>query len=160
MIRGRGHVVARQVGPPGQLDRAVEERLLGLVGQRPGRRFQERAIELVADALDVAGLLGAQDVAGAADFQVAQGDLEAGPQLGELLDRLQPLDGVGRDRLVRLEQQVGVGPVLVAADPAAELVQVGQAVLVGLVDEDRVDVGDVQAALDDRRRDQDVELAG
>ncbi len=48
---------------------------------------------------------------------------------------------------------------LVAADPAAELVQVGQAVLVGLVDEDRVDVGDVQAALDDRRRDQDVELA-
>ena len=69
---GRGHVVAREIGPPAQLDRAIEERLLGLVGQRPGRRFQQRAIELVADALDVARLLGAQDVAGASDLQVAQ----------------------------------------------------------------------------------------
>ena len=86
-----------------------------------------------------------EDVARAADLQVAQGDLEPGPQLGELLDRLEPLDGVGRDRPVRFEQQVGIGPVLVPADPAAKLVQVGQAVLVGLVDEDRVDVGDVQA---------------
>ncbi len=80
-MRGRGHVVARQIGPPGQLDRAIEERLLGLVGQGPGRRFQQRAIELVADALDVARLLGPQDVAGAADLEVAQGDLEAGPEL-------------------------------------------------------------------------------
>ena len=46
---------------------------------------------------------------------------------------------------------------LVAAHAAAKLVQVGQAVVVGLVDEDRVGVGNVQAALDDRRRQQDVE---
>ena len=84
--------------------------------------------------------------------------LKPAPSCGELLDRLEPLDRVGRDRLVGFEQQVGVGAVLVAADPAAKLVQVGQAVLVGLVDEDRVDVGDVQAALDDRRGDQDVVL--
>ena len=51
-----------------------------------------------------------------------------------------------------------VGPVLVPAHPAAKLVQVGQAVLVGLVDEDRVGVGNVQPALDDRRRHQDVGL--
>ena len=61
--------------------------------------------------------------------------------------------------LVRLEQQVAVRPVLVAPDAAAELVQVGQAVVVGLVDEDRVGVGNVEAALDDRRRHEDVELA-
>ena len=85
--------------------------------------------------------------------------LNPAPKLGELLDRLEPLHGVGRHRLVRLEQQVRIGPVLVAADPAAKLVQVGQAVLVGLVDEDRVDVGDVQARLDDRGGDQDVVLA-
>ena len=68
------------------------------------------------------------------------------------------LTALGVTGLIRLEQQVGVRPVLVPADPAAKLVQVGQAVLVGLVDEDRVDVGDIQAALDDRRGDQDVEL--
>ena len=46
---------------------------------------------------------------------------------------------------------------LVAAHAAAQLVQVGQAVAVGLVDEDRVGVGNVQAALDDRRGQQQVE---
>ena len=49
---------------------------------------------------------------------------------------------------------------LVAADAAAQLVQVGQAVAVGLVDEDRVGVGNVQAAFDDRRGQQQVELVG
>ena len=49
---------------------------------------------------------------------------------------------------------------LVAAHAAAELVQVGQAVVVGLVDEDRVGVGDVEPALDDRRGHQQVGLAG
>ena len=88
----------------------------------------------------------------------AQGDLEARAERGEFFDRLQPLDRVGRDRLVRLEQQISISPVLVAADPAAELVQIGQAVFVSLVDEDRVHVGDIKPALDDRGRHQDVEL--
>ena len=48
---------------------------------------------------------------------------------------------------------------LVPPDAAAKLVQVGQAVAVGLVDEDRVGVGNVEAAFDDRRRQQDVGLA-
>ena len=48
---------------------------------------------------------------------------------------------------------------LVAAHAAAKLVQIGQPVAVGLVDEDRVGVGDVQPALDDRRGQQQVEAA-
>src|SRR3712207_8988807 len=59
-----------------------------------------------------------------------------------------PYTTLFRSGPVRFQQQVRIRPVLVPADPAAELVQVGQAVLVGLVDEDRVDVGDIQAALD------------
>jgi hypothetical protein len=39
----------------------------------------------------VAALLGAEQVAGAADLQVAGGDAEAGAQLGELAERLEPL---------------------------------------------------------------------
>ena len=58
------------------------------------------------------------------------------------------------------QQQVAVRPVFVAADAAAELVHVGQAVLVGLMDEDRVGVGDVEPAFDDRRADQHVGFAG
>ena len=43
-----------------------------------------------------------------------------------------------------------------AADTAAELVEIGQAVMIRLVDEDRVGVGDVEPALDDRRRQEDL----
>ena len=71
---------------------------------------------------------------------------------------LSRLAAVGRDRLVARQQQVAVGPVLVPPDAAAKLVQLGQAEAVGLVDEDGVAVGDVQARLDDRGADQDVGL--
>ncbi len=47
----------------------------------------------------------------------------------------------------------------VAPHAAAKLVQVGQPVAVGLVDEDRVGVGNVEAALDDRRGQQHVVAA-
>ncbi len=55
-----------------------------------------------------------------------------------------------------LVQQVGVGARGAAADAAAELVELRQAEAVGVVDDDRVDVGDVEAGLDDRRADEDV----
>ncbi len=48
---------------------------------------------------------------------------------------------------------------MAAAHAAAELVEVGQTVVVGLVDEDRVGPGDVEAALDDRGGQEDVDLA-
>ena len=67
------------------------------------------------------------------------------------------LAAAGREVLVRIDQQVAIGAVLVAAHAAAKLVQVGQPVAVRLVDEDRVGVGDVQPALDDRRGQQQVE---
>ena len=39
---------------------------------------EELAVEVEADLGDVAGLLGAEEVAGAADLEVAHGDFEAG----------------------------------------------------------------------------------
>ncbi len=107
----------------------------------------------------MAALLRAQDVAGPADFEVAHGDLEAGPQLGELLDGLQPPRRLRVDLTVPVQQQVRIRPVLVAAHAAPQLVQVGQPVVVRLVDEDGVGRRDVQPALDDRRRHQHVRLA-
>ena len=70
------------------------------------------------------------------------------------------LAALGVRGLFGIEQQVAVRAVLVAADASAELVQVGQAVPVGLVDENRVGVGNVEAALDDRGGHQHVEAAG
>ncbi len=47
---------------------------------------------------------------------------------------------------------------LVPPHSAAKLVQFAQAESVGVVDEDRVGIGNIQAAFDDRRADQDVRL--
>jgi hypothetical protein len=103
-------------------------------------------------------LLGAEDVAGPAQLQVAHGDLEPGPEVAVLLDRLEPLGRDRRHRAVGRQQQVAVRPVLPPADPAAELVQLAQPEPVGVVDDDRVRVRDVQARLDDGGRDEDVRL--
>ena len=56
-------------------------------------------------------------------------------------------------------QQVGVGAAVGAADAAAQLVELGEAVAVGAVDEEGVGARDVEAVLDDRGRDQHVGAA-
>jgi hypothetical protein len=53
-------------------------------------------------------------------------------------------------------EQVGVGLVVGAPDPAAQLVQLGQAEAVGAVDDDGVGGGDVDAGLDDGGAQQQV----
>ena len=56
--------------------------------QLPDRLGDDLAVEVEADGGDVAGLLGAEQVAGAADLEVAHGDLETRAQVGGLADRL------------------------------------------------------------------------
>jgi hypothetical protein len=48
---------------------------------------------------------------------------------------------------------------LVSAHASAKLMQIGQPVSLGFVDEDRIRVGNVESAFNDRRRQQDVGLA-
>jgi hypothetical protein len=103
-------------------------------------------------------LLGPEQVAGAADLQVAHRDLEPRPSIENCsiaLSRFCATSLTVRSR----EQQVAVRPVLVPPDPPAQLVQVGEPEPVGVVDEHRVRGRDVDARLDDRRRDEDVRLA-
>ena len=62
--------------------------------------FQHLLVELEADLLDVAGLLLAEQVAGAADVEVVRGELEAGAERVERLDHLQPPLRLRGDALV------------------------------------------------------------
>ena len=79
--------------------------------------------------------------------------------LGEALQHLESLAGVLGDRAAGRHQQVGVGAVMAAADPASELMQLGEAEMIGAVDQDGVRGRHVDAGFDDRRADQDVEAA-
>ncbi len=75
-----------------------------LVGDRRGdaglearhRLLQHLLVELEADLLDVAGLLLAQQIAGAADVEIVGGELEAGAERVERLQHLEPALGLRR----------------------------------------------------------------
>jgi len=82
----------------------TENLSISQVSREVNRLAQQLAVQFVTDRRDVAALLGAEDVAGAADFQVAHGDLKARSQLRKLLDCLQPPRRRRRNLLVRVEQ--------------------------------------------------------
>src|SRR5450756_1185136 len=107
---------------------------------------------------DVAGLLPAEQVAGAADLQVLHRHRHASAEVGVGCDGGQPVVRQLGQRLLRWEQEVGVRALPATTDPAAQLVQLADPEGVRPLHHQGVCVGDVQSALDDRRTDQDVEL--
>jgi len=105
-------------------------------------------------------LLHPQQVADAADLHVAHGQLVAAAELGEFLDRPQPLPRRIAERGITGIEQPGVGLDAAAADPTAQLIQLGQAELLGVLDQDRVDARDIEATLHDRGAEHQIGLAG
>ena len=149
---GRGRAARRGRGrrSPGSA-RSARARSAGSTPSACGRRRRRRArcgdrvlqhllVELDADLADVARLLVAQQVAGAADVEVVAGD-------GEARRRARPAPASptaasragARQLAARRQGQVGVGAQLPPPDPAAQLVELRQAEHVGAVDDDGVD---------------------
>ena len=135
-------------------------------GRRPplarelGDRLAEQLdVELEPERRDMARLLGAQEVARAADLEVAHRDREAGAELGVV--------GKGREAGARFRRQlgrvrieeVGVRQLVGAAHPPADLVELSEPERVGPLDDQRVGLRDVEARFDDRRRDEHVGVA-
>ena len=162
LAASKGMNAAEQVG----VDRNVEadrfRRLLpalaGLARLADGL-VDHLAVELEADRGDVARLLLAEQVAGAADVEVAHRDLEARAELGVVGEGREARRRILGQRLRRGVEQVGEGALARAADPAADLVGLGEAELVGALDDQGVGAGDVESRLDDRRRHQAVGVA-
>ncbi len=106
----------------------------------------------------LARLLDAEDVAGAADFEVAHGDFHPASIAARFDEGVEPFAGWFGKADVFRNEKIGVGGPVPAADSAAELVEVGEAVGVGPIDENRVGVGDIDAVFYDRRREEEVDL--
>ena len=88
------------------------------------------------------------------------GDAEAGAEVGELAQiAARRFRACSESTRSRRHQQVAVGELVAAPHPAAQLVELRQAEAVRPVDDHGVDVRDVDAVLDDRGGEQDVELA-
>ena len=101
----------------------------------------------------------AQQFPGATNLEVVGGKRESRAEGLKRVDRLEPLDGVGCHSGLGRRKQVCIGTMVGSTDPAAQLMQLRETEAVGTVDNDRVGSGDVDTALDDRRAQQDVELA-
>ncbi len=156
------HVVGRDVGRQRQVDQdvigqfgrqglAAQLRLAPLdgLGQQP-------RVHVEADAGDVAALFAAQEVASAANLHIAHSDEVARAQRGVLGNRFEPGLGVGRQRAPGGMEEVGIGAAGGTADAPAQLVELRQTKLLCPVDNERVGVGEVETALDDRRAEQYV----
>ena len=88
--------LGRDVARPARTRRRARRRAPGRAASRrwPGELgdglVQHLDVELEAERGDVAGLLGAEQVAGAADLEVAHRDREAGAELGVVGERREP----------------------------------------------------------------------
>src|SRR5581483_10999376 len=95
--------------------------------------LEHRSVELKADGINVAALLAAEQVAGAAQFEVEGGNLESGAQVGEFLKGGQAAPGERGQLNIRGDHEIGIGTAVGASDAAAELVELAEAVAVGAV---------------------------
>ncbi len=107
----------------------------------------------------MAGLFLAQEVAGAADVEVVAGQLEAGAQRVERLQHLQAPLRRWRKQAAGGNGEQRIGPRLGPPDPAAQLIELGQAEHVGAMDDQGVGGRDVEARFDNRRRQKHVKAA-
>ena len=120
--------------------------------------FEHAAIEIVPDHVHLAVLFGAEKIAGTAHFHVAKGDPDAGTELGEIADCGQAFLGDFGQDFVAAVCDIGVGLPVGAAHAAFQLIELGEAEAVGVLDDHRVDVRHIDSGLDDRRADEDVRL--
>src|SRR5262245_15185860 len=114
--------------------------------------FEHLLVQLEADFLDVAGLLLAEEVAGAADVEIVRCELEARTQGVKRLQHLEPSLGLGRDRFFCREGQQCIGAQLSAPYPAAKLIELCEAEPVGAMNDQRIRGRYVEAGFDNCRR--------
>ena len=110
--------------------------------------FEQADVRVVADGFDVAVLLAAEQVARAAQFQIERGDFEAGTEIAEFFQRRKAFACDFAQLRIRGNKQIGVGAAVRAAHAAAQLVQLAQAVALGVLDDDGVGERDIEAVLD------------
>src|ERR1017187_7426545 len=120
--------------------------------------LEQVTVEVEADGGDVAALFRTEDVARAANLQVAHRDFEPAAEGRVLLDRADPFARALDEVYMARQKNVSVRLVFVAADAAAKLIQVAQPKTVGAVNNDGIGVRDIEAALNDGRTNQHVNL--
>ena len=154
------HVVLGHESRDGDLHLGLHRLLRRLTRQFAHRLCQQLTVQLKSDGLDVTVLVIAEDVARTAHVEVVLRNGHARAKLGVLHEHLEPPLGVGRQAARIGDEKVAVGAVAASAHPSAELVELRETELVGMVDEHRVGGRDVDARLNNGRGDEHIDAVG
>ena len=113
------------------------ERLMGMV----------RAVMADADAdfADMARLLAAEQIAGAADVHIVARQAETGAKTVEAVYHFEALARRRRDAVRRRQGEIGVATQFRAPDTAAQLIELRQAKHIGAVHDHGVDARQIEA---------------
>ena len=149
-MHGIFHVVVGNIGIKQQFDHRIRRHFgLRSVFQRTDRLLQQPAVHFKPDADDVSVLLGTEQITGAADLQVAHGNLETCAQFGEFHDRPQTFFGNFTDHFLRPVGKIGMGKPVGATDASPHLIQLRQPEMVGVINDNRICIGNIQTVFDD-----------
>src|SRR5215472_10654910 len=153
-----GNVIRRNAYVEAEIQLRLGHILRQLAFQFADGALQHCGVQLEADGFDMAALLAAEQVSRAAQLQVESRDLESRAEIAEFFQRSEtPARQLAKFAIGR-NQQVSVSTSIRAADTAAQLIQLREAMAIGAIDDDRVAERDVEAILDDGGRDQYVGL--
>ena len=86
--------------------------------------FEQAAVHLIAYRRDMPTLLFTEDVACPTDLEIAHGNLKTGTQPGKFNQGLEPLERIGIYMPLLRQEEIAIGLVLIAADPAAKLEEI------------------------------------
>lgn len=121
--------------------------------------FDELAVEVVSNGVHLSGLLGTEEVTGTSDLEVSEGEGVAGSELVEFSEGLEAFSASFGEGLVAGVKEIGVGLAVGSPDTAPKLVELGEAELVGIFDDEGVGVGDIESGFDDGGADEDIDFA-
>ena len=121
---------------------------------------QQATIEIEPHRGDMPVLLGPQYLSRPSNLQIAHGDSESGPQFAGFQNSFKSLLGRQREANMLIVEEIRVSLVDGSPDSSTKLVELRQAKAIGLIDDDRVHVGNIQTTLDDSCANQDIILTG
>ena len=105
------------------------------------------------------GLLGPEKRACTSDFQIPQSNFYPGSEGCKVTNRIEPFFGVLRKHFVPPECEIGTRPPGRPADTAANLMKLSKAKPVGVLNDQRIDIGNINAGFDDGGTDENLHFS-
>ena len=105
------------------------------------------------------GLLCTEQTAGTADFQIAHGNFNTGTESRKIPDSIKAFFSIFCEHLITAERQIGACTPGRPADSAANLMQLSQTEMIGIFNNQSIDIGDVNSGFNNGCTDQNLDIS-